>query len=380
MRIGVIGLGARILALLREMRELEFDVELVAAADINCEAVKAAYEANPIFPGPTRFYLDAQEMLDKEEFDSVMIGTICSEHAKYAKMVMDKGIYPFLEKPLATTFEDLEMLEESLKACGKVGISSMTLRFAPIVKKVKSLLDSGIIGEVTQIQAVNNIPYGSNFFQRWLRFEDITKGLFAQKGMHDMDLINYLIDDFPVELYAMTSKQYFKGDKPAGLKCVDCPENRTCLEGPYAKAHIHGEKTKGDMCCFAVDTGNEDSSSLIMRYPNGRHAVYTQNCLCKKGAAKRGMRFIGTMGTLEFEFFSEKIKIWYHYSNEEQVYSFKETLPSYFGGDTGLVWNYYHTLLGNEKEIATGADGIAATKLALLARESALSGMPVKVE
>ena len=29
---------------------------------------------------------------------------------------------------------------------------------------------------------------------------------------------------------AMKSKQIFKGDKPAGLKCKDCDERTTCLE------------------------------------------------------------------------------------------------------------------------------------------------------
>ena len=31
-------------------------------------------------------------------------------------------------------------------------------------------------------------------------------------------------------LFAQTAKLYFKGDRPAGLRCPDCPDYRTCPE------------------------------------------------------------------------------------------------------------------------------------------------------
>ena len=44
--------------------------------------------------------------------------------------------------------------------------------------------------------------------------------------------INYIIGQKPVQVCAMNSKQIMKGNKPAGLKGEDCPEQYTCKEGP----------------------------------------------------------------------------------------------------------------------------------------------------
>ena len=53
-------------------------------------------------------------MLEKEALDGVCIGTRCSTHTHYALMVASKGIPMFLEKPVCTTYEDLDRLKQIL--------------------------------------------------------------------------------------------------------------------------------------------------------------------------------------------------------------------------------------------------------------------------
>lgn len=48
----------------------------------------------------TRYYADAEEMLDREALDAVFIGTRCGLHARYAALVMERGLPLFLEKPV----------------------------------------------------------------------------------------------------------------------------------------------------------------------------------------------------------------------------------------------------------------------------------------
>ncbi len=61
----------------------------------------------------TKFYTDADQMLDKEKLDGVMIGTRCSLHAKMAIKVLNRNISLFLEKPIATNMGDLLALRKS---------------------------------------------------------------------------------------------------------------------------------------------------------------------------------------------------------------------------------------------------------------------------
>src|SRR5690606_25791648 len=122
----------------------------------------------------------------------------------------------------------------------------------------------------------------------------------------------------PVWVSAMKSKQIFKGERPAGLRCVDCDEQNTCLES----AVLHrrkGEQVHGEMCCFATDTGNEDSGSAIIEYETGMHASYTQNFFARNQAGTRKFRFLGYKGTMEFDYYTKKIQVFMHHSNRMET-------------------------------------------------------------
>ena len=119
-RIGVIGYGVRIDMLMDQMHDLPVDVEVTAVADKNPERVKELMLKNgskkvqhemeidkidgllrqcPMHPENIHFYDTAEEMLEKEELDGVMVGTNCNTHAHFAKLVMEKNLPLFLEKP-----------------------------------------------------------------------------------------------------------------------------------------------------------------------------------------------------------------------------------------------------------------------------------------
>ena len=55
-----------------------------------------------------------------------------------------------------------------------------------------------------------------------------TGGLFLQKATHDVDYLCFLTGERPVSVCAATAKLYYRGDRPAGLRCPDCPDYRTC--------------------------------------------------------------------------------------------------------------------------------------------------------
>lgn len=374
MDIGIAGLGVRTKNLLRIMKNYEHDIRLKAIADINLDAVREDYYRHDYFPGAPTFYANIDEMLYNESLDAVMVCTRCYDHAKQGCQVLDKNMFLFKEKPLAINYEDLRILKEASKNAVKGGISALTLRFTPLVSKVKKILDSGHIGEICHVQYINNVPYGGVYYHRWYRDDSATGGMFLQKGIHDMDCINYLIGRKPVKISAVTSKQYYIGNKPSDLKCDECNEFRTCVESSYYLEQFAGEKARGNMCCFAVDTGNEDSSTAIMLYDNGMHTVYTQNFIAKKGAAYRGAWITGTRGTVVFEFFSETIKIYMHYMKQEEIIRFSEDLDTFFGGDVGLISNFINVLTGRQQSISTIEDGLDATYMAMKARESARIG------
>lgn len=223
----------------------------------------------------------------------------------------------------------------------------------------------------TACPGVYNVPYGGCYYHSWYRDESITGGLFLQKATHDLDYIQYMAGRRPVELCAMESKQIFKGDKPAGLRCSDCPEERTCPESEWFMTTYKADHPHGDLCCFSTATGNHDSASVLVRYDTGMHVCYSQNFFARKNAQLRGARFLGYKGTLEFDWYTGEIHLHKHDEPVDACYKLDLTASSHFGGDKQLMLNFCGVMAGTENSESPLEDGIASALLCLKAAESA---------
>lgn len=392
LNIGVIGYGVRIDMLMDNLFDLGRDVRIKAVADLDPERVKALmtkdvsekvrydFELDKIDaklrtcrmdPGTITFYQTAAEMLDHEDLDGVMIGTKCNTHASFAKLVLDRGLPLFLEKPVGVCQEDLDLLKQCEKARRSPVVVSFPLRVTNIVQEAKRIIDAGTIGKVEHVQAFNDVGYGFVYYHDWYRDESVSHGLFLQKATHDVDVINYLVGETPTDVCAMKSKQIFKGDMPEGLRCGSCEKQYTCMESSYNIIHTRNDVPRSDWCCYAKDTGNEDSGTLIMRYESGMHAMYSQNFFARKGAARRGARLYGYKGTLEFDFVSQKITVYDHMSDKVTRIDVPIPATGHGGGDTALMQNFVDLMAGTAKgSVASLMDGIKSAQVCLAAKKS----------
>jgi predicted dehydrogenase len=373
MRIGVIGYGLRIQNIVEYLLASNEEVKLTAITDINWSKVSAQLAAKGRDIADIAMYTDADEMLDKEQLDGVLIGTRCSLHTVMAKKVLSRNLPLYLEKPVATTMVDLLSLKEAAERSASEVIVSFPLRNTALVRTAKEIVDSGKLGTIEHVQAINNVPYGGVYFHDWYRDEKETGGLFLQKSTHDFDYINHLLGFKPVAICAMKSKQIFKGNKPAGLHCKDCEEYKSCPESPYVLKHFKSEPDmyiQGEMCSFATDTGNEDSGSAIIQYETGMHVSYSQNFFARKGAEARGARLLGYKGTLEFDFYTEAIKVNMHNTPRVETYQLDSSQMSHGGGDAILVHNFIQVMKGEEKSGTPLNDGLLSALMCLKATHS----------
>jgi predicted dehydrogenase len=374
-KVGVIGYGGRIRDMLKEFLRTG-KVKVVAVCDTNPEYARKNADENGV--GEYAFYFDAREMLENEKLDGVLVGTRCSKHTEYACLVASYGIPLFLEKPVATCRAQEEQLKSILYHSDKT-VVSFPLRVTDIVLRVKEIVESGRIGQLSQVQAVNNVPYGRVYFHGWYRDESETGGLFLQKSTHDFDYINSMLGGArPVAVSAVASKMIFTGDKPKGLLCENCPDQEGCPESPE-KLRALGIDPDGYGCCFATDTGNHDSGSALVTYDTGLHVVYTQNFVARAKAAKRGARFIGYKGTVEFDFPTAVITVYDHVTGEVEKIDMSGDFGQHFGGDRRLAEAFIRVMAG-EASPSTLAEGILSVSMCLAARESAEAGRAVDVD
>ena len=372
LKVGVIGYGGRVGDLINNvLLELKMDVEIVAFTDINETDARSRMTHPLMTQEKIRYYPTAEEMLEKEHLDGCMIGTRCSSHTRYALEVLRRNIPLFLEKPVSTTMDDLRKLSACAKNTKAQTVVSFPLRLSKIVERVKTIIDAGEIGNIEQVQAYNNVPYGGCYYHSWYRDDKETGGLFLQKATHDFDYINYILQKKPVEICAMESKQIYKGDKPADLHCEDCPEEKTCPESDWYMSTFKADHSHGDLCCFSTATGNHDSASVLVRYDTGMHVCYSQNFFARKHAQLRGARFLGYKGTLEFDWYTGEIMIYKHDEPMDICYKVDLTASSHFGGDKYLMLNFIGIMQGTEESKSPLLDGINSALLCMKAIQSA---------
>jgi predicted dehydrogenase len=383
--IGVIGFGSRARAMWTQSFSTHGDIEgndsfhLSAITDIMPkEDLDKHLERMNLTD--VNLYRDPTEMFEKEKLDGVIIATRCSLHTQMALLAAKYGVPMLLEKPVCTNEEDLERLCTIVDKMDQKTIISFPLRNTPIARQARDVVKSGILGTISQVQAINNAPYGRGYFHGWYRDDKETGGLFLQKATHDLDLIQFLLGEpRPVMVGATESKMVFKGDMPAGLKCGSCEKRETCPESDI-NVRSYGDKYGvSDGCCFAVDTGNHDSASIFVRYDTGLHAVYSQNFVARKGSARRGIRIIGYNATMEFEFNTQTLDIFYHNENKTEHFTTEFTHSgSHFGGDRFMIDGFAKMLAGAPSPAPLSL-GIMSARLCLAAKKSAQNDIFVKL-
>ena len=371
LRFGVIGYGGRIRGVINTMKPFGVPFEIGAIADPKGIEYKKEYEdlAN------ATIYEDADVMLDSEKLDGVLVGTRCSKHTPMALKVAQRGLPLFLEKPVATSMEQVKALAEAFKDYEPQVVVSFPLRLTTLALTTKEIIDSGRLGTIEHVQAWNNVPYGWCYFGGWYRDYCETGGLFLQKATHDFDYISYLLNSTPKTVCAMKSQRIYGGPKPEDLTCAQCDEQASCIESPFNLYYQRGEGTevKRDskmQCMFSESIKNEDSGNAIIEFESGVQAAYSQNFFARGKAGARGARFFGYHGTIEFDWYTGEVKVFEHHSLRNDTIRF-EAGGGHFGGDKELCYDFLQIVQKQGNSRSPIEAGIISALSCLKARESA---------
>jgi predicted dehydrogenase len=123
--------------------------EIVAVADI-CAARRE--KARLVLP-KARIYSDLKTLLQAEakNLEFVDIATPPCDHAAIAHAAFEHGLHVFCEKPVATSAADAKAMLDHAQKAKKVFFPSHNYKHAPVIKAIRSVLESGELGAINLV-------------------------------------------------------------------------------------------------------------------------------------------------------------------------------------------------------------------------------------
>lgn len=130
---------------------------------------------------------------------AVFICNPTSLHVESLEYVVASKAHIFMEKPLIHSQEGLDLSQRILKGYSKVFFIGFMLRFHPLVREIKKIIDSKILGNVYAAR----FEFGS-YLPFWHPYEDYKTSYASRKELgggvlntitHELDLIQYFFGE-----------------------------------------------------------------------------------------------------------------------------------------------------------------------------------------
>ncbi|MBO7148155.1 MAG: Gfo/Idh/MocA family oxidoreductase [Lentisphaeria bacterium] len=165
-------------------------LEIVAACDIDADRAKAYGEKHNV-----KVYTDPEEFLKDGNMELVAVATRSLDHLRHTRQAMEAGYAAIIEKPLAPSRKDAEILVElNKKYPGKL-FCRQNRRFEPCFQHVREIINSGLLGKIHTIKLQRN-----NFSRRddWQTLRANGGGQLCNWGPHLIDhalqFLNYEVE------------------------------------------------------------------------------------------------------------------------------------------------------------------------------------------
>ncbi len=407
--IAVAGLGSRGNAYAAALASFTDRAKIVACADILPDRVERFGDKYGV-PSDARFS-SAEEMLERERLADVMIiATPDRCHFSQAASALDKSYHLLLEKPVSPILSECFELAKKAKEKSRSVIVCHVLRYTAFYRKLKALIDSGVIGDVVSIKADEKVGY-------WHQAHSFVRGNWAnsgksspmilQKCCHDMDIFHWLVGKRCVAVSSFGSLTHFKqSEAPAGAteRCTEeCPSYHSCpysVESSYidqAKGGYFGwpvdvvtqEPTMGALlenlktgpygrCVYHCDNDVVDHQVVNALFEGGATLSFTMCAFTSSNCWGRETYVMGTKGDIIADTGRDRIEVGV-FRGDTQVYESVSTETDGFGhggGDFGIIRDLIALLEGEDASASVTDIGetLESHVMALAAEESRTHG------
>lgn len=363
-------------------------------------------------------FSSAEELASVPRFADVVInGTMDEVHVKTSVPLLKLGYDMLLEKPFCVNEDEMHELLSVVREHNNKVMICHVLRYTPFYRTIKEKILSGALGEIINIQTVENVSYHhlttSYVRGKWGNTENCHTSMLLAKCCHDLDIMMWLMSETkPVSVSSVGSIFQFKPENApegAGTQCVvDCPLCDTCLQSAKRiyldhpnrwevyvwqelesiKEPTHEQRLEllkrspYGKCVYKCGNDVVDHQSVLVNFASG--ATGTHNMTGGSASPLRSVRVIGTKGEIYGEFENNYIKIMTinpdpgkDFDVEElDVNQIEKITSGHGGGDENLTKDFIKFIRGDKTSVSctTIWDSVAGHEIIFLADKSREQG------
>lgn len=201
-RFGIVGVGSwgRVHA---EVYSTHHNGSLHAVCDLEesrAKEVAAAY-------GARKVYTDYNEMMRDPEIDAVAVVTPDFAHCGPIVAAARAGKHVIVEKPLATTEDDVREIAEAVRKAGITLMVDFHNRWSPPVVLTRDNIEKGNLGKIISgYVRLNDTLQVPTRLLSWAAKSSVLWFL----GSHTVDMLRYLFDDEVERVYAVSRSEVLR--------------------------------------------------------------------------------------------------------------------------------------------------------------------------
>ena len=211
--------------------------------------------------------------------DALFITTPDDLHYGPAMAGLEAGYHLLLEKVIAQTWNECNDILNLTEKKNAIVAVCHVLRYTPYYRKIKEVVDSGLIGDIVSIQHLEPIEHihMSHSFVRgnWSNSQK-SNPIILSKSCHDTDILRWIVDKPCKMVSSFGSLKYFrKENAPPGstARCTGgCTVERECV---YSAKKIYLEN-RGWLGHLNLETVND--TTILRELNNGPYGRCVFRC------------------------------------------------------------------------------------------------------
>ncbi len=364
--VGVMGAGSRGRTIARLLCQADKRIRIAKVFDPVKEQMSefAKFVGQDVQPCS-----DYHEISNDPEISWAMVMSPNCEHKAHAVASFKAGKSVFCEKPLATTIEDCQEVYDAHIASGKAFATGFVLRYAPLYRKIRELLDSGRYGRIVSIDASECISpsHGGVIMRNWRRFSKLAGPHILEKCCHDIDLLNWFAGSLPSKVASFGGLDFFT------------PQNASVRRKYKGETDIFsGWRSPGDVeCPFESEKDIVDNQVSIIEYRNRIRVQF--HCTMSNAIPERRMYICCSEGTVVGDLYAGKVRAKGIGRGEPELV-FDCSGDGHGGGDELIMKELSESMLKGKTPKCGGDEGLESSVAALAIDESRIKGSIIDLE